>query len=122
VSGAQKRTGRRCADRGGGTMNVERMAEFPLMSRVNAYIAMTKPDVTLLVVMTTAAGYCMGARGPVDWVALVNAVLGTTLVAAGTAVLNHYIERDSDAHMRRTASRPLPSGAVQPIEALVFGV
>jgi len=46
----------------------------------------------------------------------------TMLIAAGTAALNHYIERESDRYMRRTASRPLPSGALQPREALIFGV
>jgi len=49
-------------------------------------------------------------------------VFGTMLIAAGTAALNHYIERESDRYMRRTASRPLPSGQLQPREALVFGV
>jgi len=44
------------------------------------------------------------------------------LIAAGTAALNHYIERESDGHMRRTASRPLPSGLLQPAEALWFGI
>jgi protoheme IX farnesyltransferase len=72
--------------------------------------------------MTTAAGYYMGARGPVDWLRLAHTVFGTMLIAAGTAALNHYVERESDRYMRRTASRPLPSGLLQPVEALVFGV
>jgi protoheme IX farnesyltransferase len=72
--------------------------------------------------MTTAAGYYMGARGPVDWLNLVHTVFGTMLIAGGTAALNHYIERESDRHMRRTASRPLPSGVLRPAEALWFGV
>jgi heme o synthase len=93
-----------------------------LATRANAYVALTKPDVSLLVLITTAAGYYMGARGPVNWLHLVQAVLGTGLVAAGTAALNHYIERESDRLMRRTASRPLPGGVLQPREALVFGV
>ena len=103
-------------------MRMERTAEVSLLARVKAYFTMTKPDVTLLVILTTAAGYCMGARGPVNWPAMLNAVLGTTLVAAGTAVLNHYLERESDAHMRRTAMRPLPSGLLRPMEALLFGL
>ena len=90
--------------------------------RLNAYWALTKPDVSLLVLITTAAGYYMGARGPVNWLGLLNAVVGTGLIAAGTAALNHYIERDSDGYMRRTASRPLPSGVLQAREALLFGV
>jgi protoheme IX farnesyltransferase len=78
--------------------------------------------VSLLVLMTTGAGYYMGARGPVDWLRMANTVFGTMLIAAGTAALNHYIERDSDRYMRRTASRPLPSGQLRPQEALAFGV
>jgi len=58
----------------------------------------------------------------VDWLRLAHTVFGTMLIAAGTAALNHYIERESDRYMRRTASRPLPSGLLQPVEAMVFGV
>lgn len=91
-------------------------------SRAGAYVALTKPDVSFLVLMTTAAGYYMGAHGPVDWLHLVHTVFGTMLVAAGTAALNHYVERDSDRYMRRTAGRPLPSGVLTPREALCFGL
>ena len=72
--------------------------------------------------MTTLAGYALAAVGPLDWLRMAQTVLGTTLVAAGTSALNQYIERDSDARMRRTASRPLPSGVLAPAEALWFGV
>jgi heme o synthase len=96
--------------------------ETTLLHRASAYVALTKPDVSLLVLMTTAAGYYMGVRGPVDWLKLVHTVFGTMLIAGGTAALNHYIERESDRQMRRTASRPLPSGLLQPAEALGFGV
>ncbi len=103
-------------------MSAAHTAQLTLSSRASAYLALTKPDVSLLVVMTTAAGYYMAARGPVDWLGLLNAVFGTTLIAAGTAALNHYVERDSDAQMRRTASRPLPSGLLEPRRALWFGI
>src|SRR6266851_2805092 len=103
-------------------MSTARTTELTLSARANGYVSLTKPDVSLLVLMTTAAGYYMGARGPVAWLHMVHAVFGTMLIAAGTAALNHYIERDSDRHMRRTASRPLPSGVLQPREALWFGV
>jgi heme o synthase len=96
--------------------------ESTLLHRAGAYVALTKPDVSLLVVMTTAAGFYMGARGPVDWLKLVHTVFATMLIAGGTAALNHYIERESDRQMRRTASRPLPSGLLQPAQALAFGV
>lgn len=91
-------------------------------SRVGAYVALTKPDVSFLVLITTAAGYYMGARGPVNWLHMLQTVFATMLIAAGTAALNHYIERESDRYMRRTASRPLPTGVLQPVQALIFGV
>ena len=103
-------------------MSTMRTTEMTLSSRANAYVALTKPDVSFLVLMTTAAGYYMGARGAVDWLHLIQTVFATLLIAAGTATLNHYIERDSDRYMRRTASRPLPSGQIQPREAFWFGV
>jgi protoheme IX farnesyltransferase len=90
-------------------------------SRPALFLALTKPDVSLLVVMATAAGYALGTQGPLDWPRMAHTVFGTTLIAAGTSALNHYIERDSDALMRRTASRPLPSGQLHPREALWFG-
>jgi protoheme IX farnesyltransferase len=91
-------------------------------SRPALFLALTKPDVSFLVVMTTAAGYALGTQGPLDWLRMAHTVFGTTLIAAGTSALNHYLERDTDALMRRTASRPLPSGQLQPREALCFGV
>ena len=103
-------------------MSTAQTTEVTLGSRAGAYLTLTKPDVSLLVLMTTGAGFYMGARGPVDWLRLAHTVFGTMLIAAGTAALNHYIERDSDRYMRRTAARPLPSGQLKPREALAFGV
>jgi protoheme IX farnesyltransferase len=103
-------------------MSTLRSTDLTLTDRAGAYVALTKPDVSFLVLMTTAAGFYMGVRGPVDWLKLVHTVFGTLLIAAGTAALNHYIERESDRQMRRTASRPLPSGLLLPAEALWFGV
>ena len=103
-------------------MSTSRTAELSLTNRASAFITLTKPDVPFLVLITTAAGYYMGARGPVNWLHMLHTVFATMLIAAGTATLNHYIERDSDRFMRRTAGRPLPTGVVQPREALFFGV
>jgi heme o synthase len=91
-------------------------------SKVGAFIALTKPDVSFLVLITTGAGFYMGIRGPIPWLHMIHVIFGTMLIAAGTAALNHYIERESDRHMRRTAMRPLPTGLLTPMEALVFGV
>lgn len=87
-----------------------------------AYVVLTKPDVTFLVVITTLAGFYLGSTGPLDWTRLMHTVLATMLVAGGTAALNQYVEREMDAVMRRTATRPLPSGVLQPREVLIFGV
>jgi len=97
-------------------------AVVPESSRPALYLSMTKPDVSFLVVLTTVAGYSLGTLGPLDWMRMAHTVFGTTLVAAGTSALNHYLERDTDARMRRTAGRPLPSGQLQPREAFLFGV
>lgn len=103
-------------------MSNARTAALAQPSKPSAYVALTKPDVSFLVLMTTGAGYYMGTRGPVAWLHLLHVVFGTMMIAAGTAALNHYIERESDRHMRRTASRPLPTGLLTPAEAVRFGV
>src|SRR4029077_10079299 len=92
------------------------------LERPWAYVVLTKPDVTFLVVITTVAGFYLGSVGPLDWPLLFQTVLGTALVAGGTAALNQYVERDMDAVMLRTAAPPLPSGPLQPVEALRFGI
>jgi len=91
-------------------------------SKAWAYVVLTKPDVTFLVVITTVAGFYLGSRGPLNWVLLLHTLFATMLVAGGTAALNQYVERDMDAVMRRTAMRPLPSGQLQPRDAIIFGV
>jgi len=91
-------------------------------SRLCDYITLTKPEVNLLVVMTTAASYNLGCPGPLHVAGLINTIMGTLLVASGTATLNQWMERSWDAQMRRTANRPLPGCRVGPKEALLLGV
>ena len=92
-----------------------------LKSKVVDYYTLTKPEVNLLILMTTSAGYYLGLRGPFHFAGLVNTLIGTLLVASGTATLNQWMERSWDAHMRRTANRPLPSGRLSSREAFLFG-
>jgi heme o synthase len=103
-------------------MNESRATTLSAFERPWAYVALTKPDVTFLVAMTTVAGFYLGSRGPLDWPLMLHTLGGTLLVAAGTAALNQYVEREMDSVMRRTAARPLPSGTLQPREVLIFGV
>jgi protoheme IX farnesyltransferase len=93
-----------------------------LWGSLTDYVALTKPRLNALVVVTSAVGYYLGARGVTDGMALALAVGGTALVAGGAAVLNQVYERDTDALMRRTRMRPLPDGRISPADALRFGV
>jgi protoheme IX farnesyltransferase len=93
-----------------------------LKSKLRDYYTLTKPEVNLLILMTTSAGYYLASRGPVRIIGLLNTLLGTLLVASGTATLNQWMERVWDGKMRRTASRPLPSGRLTSREALLFGI
>src|SRR5499425_1903014 len=92
------------------------------LSRLRDYYTLTKPEVNLLILMTTSAGYYLASRGPLRIGGLVNTLVGTLLVASGTATLNQWMERVWDGQMRRTASRPLPSGRVGAREAFLFGI
>ncbi|OLE49330.1 MAG: protoheme IX farnesyltransferase, partial [Candidatus Rokubacteria bacterium 13_1_20CM_2_69_58] len=85
-----------------------------------AFLELTKPRITQLVLLTAAAGFYLGARGTVDLQLLAHTLLGTALVAAGTNAFNQLRERDVDARMRRTQGRPLPSGRVTPRAAGAF--
>ena len=84
-------------------------------------VALTKPRVVLMVLITTAVGYYVGLTGGPDYGRLVALLLGTALAAGGTLALNQYWERDVDALMARTRTRPLPDGRLTPLEALLFG-
>ncbi|HTU34250.1 MAG TPA: heme o synthase [Candidatus Acidoferrum sp.] len=103
-------------------MNYTRESAAPAVSKWWSYVVLTKPDVTFLVVITTVAGFYLASPVRIDWFLLLNTLCGTMFVAGGTAALNQYAERDMDSVMRRTAARPLPSGLVQPLEVLTFGV
>lgn len=90
-------------------------------SAVADYLELTKPRITLLVMLTALVGYVAGSRGPVSPLALVAALVGTGLVAAGASAHNMLLERHTDARMRRTRNRPLPAGRLKPVEVFTFG-
>ena len=86
------------------------------------YIALTKPRITWLILMSTGMGYFFGLTGAVNLWALFHSIFGTGLIASGTAALNQWYERDADARMRRTDQRPLPTGQMDARKAFAFGV
>jgi protoheme IX farnesyltransferase len=88
------------------------------------YCALTKPDVNILIAITVAVAFCMAVPPSLSSfpsIALLNAVFGTMLVAAGAATLNQWMERRFDAQMRRTGRRPIAAGRIEPFRALAFG-
>ncbi len=87
-----------------------------------AYVTLTKPRITFLVVLSALAGFVMGSPGAIDVAVLIHTALGITLLAAGIAALNQYLERDVDALMLRTRARPLPAGRLDERSALAFGL
>ncbi len=93
-----------------------------IYGRAATYFELTKPRVLLMVLITTLAGFYMGDGAAFDFVVALKAILGTALVAGGTLALNEFVEREYDAKMDRTRSRPLPSGRLRPIQALIFGI
>lgn len=104
------------------------------LSRAAAlYLELTKPRITVMVLVTAAAGFVLahgvlsqggagGSGAGLPWALLLHALAGTGLVAASGSALNMVMEREHDGRMRRTAARPLPAGALDPDRALAFGV
>lgn len=90
-------------------------------SWLSVWADLVKARLTLLVLLTTGVGFYLGEQGPIAGWLMSQTLLGTALVAAGAAALNQWLEREYDARMRRTASRPLPSGRLQPATVVIFG-
>src|SRR5258706_12616533 len=99
-----------------GTAVAEKSSWFVMFSEL------VKARLTFLVLLTTLVGFYAGSAGSVDWALMTSTLLGTGLLACGAAALNQLTEREWDAKMRRTETRPLPSGRIQPDTVLIFGV
>ena len=84
-------------------------------------VALTKPRVVVMVLVTTIVGYYVGLTTAPDYARAIHLLVGTLLAAGGTLALNQYCERDVDGRMERTRARPLPDGRLAPLEALLFG-
>ncbi len=91
-----------------------------MKNNLTNYFELTKPRVTFMVLVSVLAGFYLGARDSINWILLLNAMLGTWLVAGGTNALNQLIERDLDSLMKRTQKRPLPSGRLTAKQVGIF--
>ena len=88
------------------------------------YLELTKPRITCFILMSTAIGFVCGMNAGTHWtwLTMLHTLIGTALIASGTAALNQWYERDADARMDRTMARPIPSGRVTAPHALLFGI
>src|SRR5690349_22566499 len=86
------------------------------------YVELTKPRITLLILICTAVGYWFGCGASFHAGILAYTLLGTSLLASGTSALNQWYEVESDAKMRRTRRRPLPAGRIKRRNGLAFGL
>ncbi len=100
----------------------DRLPRIPVLLHLKAYGELTKPRISLLLVVVALCSYLLGSGGEADGRRLAELAAGTWLLAAGLFALNQLLERELDARMRRTRHRPLPSGRLAPVQALRFGL
>ena len=91
-------------------------------SRLRDFIQLTRPRIGAMSLVTVAVGYLLGAGNGFHWHDLFHVLLGTGLVASGASAVNQWMERSSDARMKRTARRPLPAARLRPGTVLLFGL
>ncbi len=104
------------------TADIQETRAIGMREKLAAYLELTKPRIAFLLVLTSAAGFYLGANKGFDATLFVNSMVGILLLAFGVATLNQVWEKDLDALMERTAKRPLPTQKMSSTEALVFGV
>lgn len=92
------------------------------------YYELTKPGISQMVAMSTLAGYYLAIPGDVtsyaangaNWVHFLSTMVGTLAISSGSCVVNHIMEKDADARMKRTSTRPIPAGIISVREAMIF--
>ena len=95
---------------------------LPAKNIYAAFIELTKPRITFLILVSTALGYYLGNTGQFELFNFLYTIIGTAMLAGGAGAMNHYIEKDLDILMERTKSRPIPAGLISSQTALYFGI
>lgn len=103
-------------------MTTRTLSAKQLQSTISAYYELTKPGITFTVVASMLVGFIMGAAGSINLPLMFHAILGTYLIASGTAAHNMFMERGVDGLMHRTSKRPLPDRRLQERSVLVFSL
>lgn len=93
-----------------------------LLASLSDYYELTKPGITFTVVASMLVGFIMGSAGQLNYALMAHAILGTYLIAAGTAAHNMFMERGLDGLMRRTSKRPLPDSRIESHQGLAFSI
>jgi protoheme IX farnesyltransferase len=96
------------------------LSKFINTEKLAAYYELTKPGITFTIWISMVAGFVLGANGSIDYLLLLQASIGTILIAGGTAAHNQFMEWRLDSKMKRTQRRPLPSSKLTPTEGLIF--
>ncbi len=95
---------------------------LPAKSKFSAFIELTKPRITILILISTALGYYLAESAMINYLNFFYTILGTALLSGGAGTINHCIERDLDMLMNRTKSRPIPTGLISIKTAFNFGL
>ena len=95
---------------------------LPAKSKVSAFIELTKPRITILILISTALGYYLAESEMINYLNFFYTILGTAILSGGAGTINHCIEKDLDMLMDRTKSRPIPAGLISIKTALSFGL
>ena len=99
-----------------------KLSKPPAISLSSKIAELSKLNILSLVLVATFLGFYLGSNGEMEYIKLLITLLGTALTAAGSGSLNHYLERDADKKMDRTRNRPLPSGTLTPLFAVLYGM
>ena len=99
-----------------------KLSKPPAISLSSKIAELSKLNILSLVLVATFLGFYLGSNGEMEYYKLLLTLLGTALTAAGSGSLNHYLERDADKKMDRTRNRPLPSGTLTPLFAVLYGM
>ena len=95
---------------------------LPAKSKFSAFIELTKPRITILILISTALGYYLAESAMINYINFFYTILGTAILSGGAGTINHCIERDLDMLMDRTKSRPIPTGLISIKTAFSFGL
>ena len=99
-----------------------KLSKPPAISLSSKIAELSKLNILSLVLVATFLGFYLGSNGEMEYNKLLLTLIGTALTAAGSGSLNHYLERDADKKMDRTRNRPLPSGTLTPLFAVLYGM